>query len=181
MASAFGHAFLAIASGNVLNKKLHTAKLWVLGIACSIIPDFDVIAFKFGIPYEHMFGHRGFTHSIFFGLLLSYIVVITFYKKSNLNSNSWWILFAYFSFCTVSHGMLDAMTTGGRGVAFFAPFSEERYFFPFRMIKVSPMSISRFFSPRAWKILASEALWIGIPCLILILVTLISRRFRSSN
>nr|HRC76832.1 rhodanese-like domain-containing protein [Kouleothrix sp.] len=32
------------------------------------------------------------------------------------------------------HGVLDAMTDGGLGVAFFAPFSATRYFFPFRPI-----------------------------------------------
>ena len=146
MASAFGHAFLAFATGNTLKKEFRSAKFWILGITCSVIPDLDVIAFKFGIHYEHMFGHRGFTHSIFFGFLLAYIVTRSFYNKNGLSSNAWWTLFAYFSFCGISHGMLDAMTTGGRGVAFFAPFSDERYFFPWRMIKVSPMSISRFFS-----------------------------------
>jgi hypothetical protein len=31
---------------------------------------------------------------------------------------------------TASHGILDAFTDGGRGIAFFAPFGTERYFFP---------------------------------------------------
>jgi inner membrane protein len=177
VASAFGHAFLAYASGNVLEKKFRSAKFWLLGIMCSVLPDFDVIAFNFGIPYEHMFGHRGITHSIVFGFLLAFVVLKGFYRKEKFKGNEWWILFAYFSFCTISHGMLDAMTMGGRGVAFFAPFSDERYFFPWRMIKVSPMSISRFFSPRAWKILANEAIWIGIPCVVLLFSTFLVRKF----
>ena len=48
------------------------------------------------------------------------------------------------------------MTSGGGGVAFFAPFVNERYFFPWRPILVSPMSIRRFFSARGVAILASE-------------------------
>jgi hypothetical protein len=40
------------------------------------------------------------------------------------------MLIAHFSFVTASHGMLDAMTDGGLGVAFFAPFDNARYFFP---------------------------------------------------
>lgn len=181
MASAFGHALLAYASSTTLSKVLRSKKVWVLGIICAVIPDLDVIAFNFNIPYEHMFGHRGFTHSIFFGFLLAYLVMRGFYRNNQLDTKGWWILFLYFSFCTISHGMLDAMTTGGRGVAFFAPFSDERYFFPWRMIRVSPMSISRFFTGRAFRILSSEAVWIGIPCMVLILTTLITRKIRTDK
>jgi hypothetical protein len=41
----------------------------------------------------------------------------------------------YFFVVTASHGALDAMTDGGLGIAFFAPFDNTRYFFPFRPIK----------------------------------------------
>ena len=37
-----------------------------------------------------------------------------------------------------SHGLLDAFTDGGLGVAFFAPFDSTRYFFPVTPIEVSP-------------------------------------------
>jgi inner membrane protein len=59
-----------------------------------------------------------------------------------------------------SHGLLDAMTTGGLGVAFFAPFSAERYFFPWRPILVSPIGIERFLSPRGAAVLMSELQWV---------------------
>ena len=45
--------------------------LVLLGAACSIIPDLDVIGFKFGIRYGDMLGHRGLTHSIFFAAVLA--------------------------------------------------------------------------------------------------------------
>nr|WP_317191512.1 metal-dependent hydrolase [Hymenobacter negativus] len=69
---------------------------------------------------------------------------------------------------TASHGLLDAMTTGGLGVAFFSPWHPERYFFPFRPIKVSPLSIRGFFGAKGLRVLASEALWVGLPCLLLL-------------
>ena len=47
---------------------------------------------------------------------------------------------------TASHGVLDAMTDGGSGVAFLAPFDDTRYFLPWRPIPVSPIGVSRFFS-----------------------------------
>ena len=38
----------------------------------------------------------------------------------------------YLFLSTASHGVLDALTDGGLGVAFFSPFDQTRYFFPFR-------------------------------------------------
>ena len=43
MASAFGHAFSAIALGTTFSKSLTNWKFWALGIICSILPDADVI------------------------------------------------------------------------------------------------------------------------------------------
>ncbi|WP_210516122.1 hypothetical protein [Hymenobacter terricola] len=58
------------------------------------------------------------------------------------------------------------MTTGGLGVAFFSPWDLKRYFFSLRPIKVSPISIRAFFSGRGLRVLASEGLWVGLPCLL---------------
>ena len=63
-----------------------------------------------------------------------------------------------------SHGALDALTTGGLGVAFFSPWDLERYFFSFRPIRVSPLGIKAFFSSRGLRVLASEFWWVGLPC-----------------
>ena len=79
-------------------------------------------------------------------------------------------LFLYFFFCTVSHGVLDAMTDGGLGVAFFSPFDTTRYFFPARPVLVSPIGIGEFFSEYGVRVLASEAVWIGLPSLVLFLL-----------
>ncbi len=39
---------------------------------CTEIPDLDAIGFWLGVPYKSFFGHRGFTHSIAFAVLLSW-------------------------------------------------------------------------------------------------------------
>ena len=78
---------------------------------------------------------------------------------------------------TASHGMLDAMTDGGRGIAFFAPFDDTRYFLPFRPIKVSPIGIA-FLSTRGLTVLWSEFLWVWIPATIIAGATLLIRRLR---
>ena len=84
--------------------------------------------------------------------------------------------FAFLFVCTMSHGVLDAMTNGGLGVAFFAPFHNERYFFPWTPIRVSPIGVG-FFSARGLATLRSELLWVWGPCVIAaILGRVVSRR-----
>lgn len=38
-------------------------------------PDLDVVGNWMGIPYEHMLGHRGLTHSLPFAAIMSALVV----------------------------------------------------------------------------------------------------------
>jgi inner membrane protein len=88
-------------------------------------------------------------------------------------------LFLYFFLCTASHGVLDAMTNGGLGVAFFSPFDTTRYFFPLRPVLVSPIGVSEFFSEYGVWILASEAIWIWLPSCLAFLVLRVVQRLRS--
>ena len=78
MASAFGHALTSIAIGSSYSKQVNTWKFFFLGVFCSIIPDADVIAFQFGIPYDSFWGHRGFTHSIVFAILFGIMISAVF-------------------------------------------------------------------------------------------------------
>ena len=175
MASAFGHALASYAIGKSYSKQIVTRKFILLGIICSILPDADVLAFTFEIPYEHMLGHRGFTHSILFALILAVGLTALFYRSALFNLNGIKYI-SYFFLCTISHAILDAMTTGGLGVGFLIPWDEARYFFPFRPIKVSPIGIERFFSEWGLRVLLNELLWIGIPSILYIAVLSILRR-----
>ena len=56
------------------------------------------------------------------------------------------------------------MTTGGLGTAFFNPWDLKRCFFSLRPIRVSPIGIKAFFDGRGLRVLASEARWVGLPC-----------------
>ena len=89
-------------------------------------------------------------------------------------------LAAYFFLVTASHGVLDALTNGGLGVAFFAPFSGARYFFPFRPVEVSPIGLSSFFSEWGLAVIESELLWVWLPASLLVAFVLIFRRLRGA-
>jgi inner membrane protein len=77
--------------------------------------------------------------------------------------------------------VLDAMTSGGLGVAFFSPFDTSRYFLPWRPILVSPISAGRFFSHRAYAIMASEFVWVWIPAALISAAVLLLRRSRTTG
>ncbi len=57
------------------------------------------------------------------------------------------------------------LTNGGLGVELFWPFSEQRLFSAWRVIEVSPLSLSRVFSGRGVVVLQSELLWVWLPAL----------------
>ncbi len=166
MASAFGHAIM----GYTISKLGKTSSRLLMGIAIvtSIFPDADIILHNMGVNYDSPFGHRGFTHSIFFALIWSGFMLLIFKKIRH------WASYLIIFFSAISHGLIDAMTTGGKGIGFFIPFLNDRFFLPdfMRCIKVSPMSIERFFNnpERAFKILLSEFYWIFIPCIIVLIL-----------
>ncbi len=64
--------------------------------------------------------------------------------------------------CAASHPLLDAMTSGGLGVALAWPWSEQRFFAPWRPIRVSPFA-PQFFSARGIATLFSELRWVWLP------------------
>ena len=178
MASAFGHAALAIGAGKLFHP-VNTTKLITIGVICSILPDIDVLAFRWGIPYEHWLGHRGFTHSIGFALGLSLLITTLCFRAASRKATL--LIFLYIFFCTISHAILDGMTTGGRGVGYFIPFDNERYFLPWRMIRVSPLGIQNFFSSWGMRVIQSELVWIGIPSLALWIIGYLSNRHKKTH
>jgi inner membrane protein len=131
-----------------------------------VIPDVDVIGFSFGIRYGDFIGHRGFTHSLLFAALLAGAATLLAFPR-NLAAANRYSLWAYLFLATANHGLLDAMTDGGLGRAFFAPFDNTRYFLPWTPIRVSPIGIERFFSSRGLTVLQSELLWIWLPAALL--------------
>lgn len=85
---------------------------------------------------------------------------------------------AFFIFATASHGLLDAFTTGGLGVAFFAPFENGRYFFPVTPIEVSPIGLRAFFDARGWEVVQNEFVWIWVPSSVVAGSAIVMARWR---
>jgi len=138
-----------------------------------MLPDADVIGLSVGIPYGDLFGHRGFTHSLFFAGLVALAVTSLFWNKAAVRDLL--RVFVCIFAATASHGILDALTNGGLGVAFFAPFDSARYFFPARPILVSPIGVGAFLSQRGLSVLLSEMLWVWPPSIAVFLIARFAR------
>ena len=173
MASIFGHSIVGVTIAKIFKSK-QTKWLLLLAVISTIIPDADVLTFSFGIPYSHPFGHRGFTHSILFAIIWAILLMRFFGKKDRV------VWFTVIFLSTISHGVLDAMTSGGRGIGFFIPFNNERFFFPFREIIVSPIGIKKFFSEWGLQVIYSEIKYIFVPCLIILLFLNIKNKYFQS-
>ena len=132
-----------------------------------------------GIPYEHVWGHRGMTHSLVFAVVVGVIVPKCAFPTLPCWNVRYGRMVIYFGFVTMSHGLLDACTDGGLGIAFFAPFDATRYFFPWRPITVSPIGLTQLFSSWGFSVLLSELVWIGIPVVFWLLGQRVMRRKRA--
>lgn len=148
-----------------------------LGAFAAVVPDFDVAGFRFGIAYGDLLGHRGLTHSLAFAVALGAFGAVAWSRARRSRFHAW----LYLALATASHGLFDALTDGGLGVALLAPFTNERFFFPWQPIAVSPLGLTRILSARGLEVLASELIWVGLPALVVALIGGVVTRTRVSE
>jgi inner membrane protein len=172
MPSVLSHPAVPLALAAAAGRRAVPARLAVFGCAASVLPDADALGYWAGVPYDAPLGHRGFTHSFCFAGLTALAAAACARRLGVPRRTAFLVVFLAAS----SHGVLDAMTTGGMGVAFFSPFSNARHFLPWRVIAVSPIGVGRFFSERGARILASELAWIWAPCAALAAAGILARR-----
>ena len=163
MATIITHAIAAVAIGSAFSPRVVPRLVWVSGGVCAMIPDLDICGMAFDSKYADFWGHRGFTHSICFAAILALCFTYTIlFRRENKPMIAFYLFLA-----TASHGVLDAMTNGGLGIAFFSPFENSRYFFPFTPLQVSEIGLD-FYQFSAIKVLLIEALWVWLPSTIMI-------------
>ncbi|OCK49231.1 hypothetical protein BA766_04430 [Stenotrophomonas maltophilia] len=171
MPSIITHAAVPLALWYAADRGRIPPRLLVAGVVAAMLPDADVLAFALHIPYADAFGHRGASHSLLFACVLATLAaVLAFFGSSRPWSavpcqprlaptlQAATLVFV----CAASHPLLDAMTSGGLGVALAWPWSEQRFFAPWRPIRVSPFA-PQFFSARGVATLLSELRWVWLP------------------
>ena len=152
---SIGHLAVGLAAARVRRAPAALGKWpWTVAlILLSFLPDADVLAFRFGIPYGAPFGHRGAFHSPAFAPLVG-LALWALAKALGMRALPIALTGAL---VLASHGLLDALTDGGKGVALVWPFGNERYFAPWRPIPVAPIG-ARILSSSGLELMAREAL-----------------------
>jgi inner membrane protein len=158
MPTILAHAAVPLAIGLGAGSRAVSPRLLVAGIAAAMSPDLDAIGLHLGVAYSDIAGHRGLTHSLAFAVLLAIAAAAVAGPLRAARGRA----FAFVLACAASHGLLDMMTTGGLGVAWFWPFSDARLFLPWRVIQVSPLTLQRLLGPTGRAVMVSElrAVWL---------------------
>lgn len=175
MPSIISHAAAAASLSIAFAPNQAPVRFWPIAIASAMLPDADSILFLLRIPHSQSLDHRGFFHSPFLGLMISFLWMGLFFRDQPFFSSRWFHYFFFFFFVWTSHALLDALTNGGSGVAFFSPFSSRRYFFPWTPILVSPLRVKSFFSAWGWAVLKNELVRIWLPGTALVILSRIVR------
>ena len=105
------------------------------------------------------------------------MIWMEFIKVQTARSNVTEMLRNFVEECKQCHGLLDAMTNGGRGIALLSPVSNQRYFLPWTPIEVSPLGVRGFFNARGLAVMQSEIVWIWLPAACMLIVGWVMRRF----
>jgi inner membrane protein len=83
---------------------------------------------------------------------LSIFIVGIFFHNIEIFSKQWFFYFVFFFLLSASHGILDAFTNGGLGIALLAPFDI---------------------------VIKNEILWIWLPSLLIVIISTLIRAVMS--
>ena len=170
------HAVVGAALAQVGPRCVPRGRLTLALVVLAVFPDLDVVAFHLGIPYSHWLGHRGLSHSLLFAVCVAAIVARFEFRQAPPGTRDGWCVFGLCTLAIASHGLLDAFTNGGLGVAFFLPLTTNRYFFPFRPLEVSPIGVENFLRGPAFAVFASEILYLWFPIVAALALLRVSSR-----
>ena len=156
MPTVFSHAAIGFLAAKVAAEATApNTRIVAAAMALAALPDADAL-FISVIPYNSPLGHRGLTHSLVFAAAVGLLVAALFSKIGWARPHSFAALALLFALVIASHGFFDAMTDGGLGVAFFAPFTNDRYFLPWRPIPVAPLSFAGLMTARGLRVIGWE-------------------------
>jgi inner membrane protein len=129
-----------------------------LAAFCAVAPDLDLIGWPLGMSPFALLGHRGLSHSIAFAVVLGAIAAMALLPDVTRRERA--AAAAALILATGTHSVLDALTTyAPTGPAFWAPFSNHRYRFPWMPLTGAGGFKTDF---------GQEALYVCLPALVLI-------------
>lgn len=169
MPTIITHAIVPLTLAGIAGRRRIAPAVAMGGALLAMVPDADVLGFRFGVAYADNWGHRGATHSLAIALVLAGFVAAVMPAARHR------LALAYLFLAAASHGLLDMLTDGGLGVALFWPVEVARHFFDWTPIRVSPIGAG-FFSARGLETVWSELAWVWFPCAALFLLAKMAQK-----
>lgn len=145
------HIAIGACIGEAFFEKGFGKKAMIWGALAQSIPDIDFIASFWMNTSENLLAHRGFTHSIIFSIIIIPVFAVIaerIHRPHDISYKKW---FLFFAAAILPHILIDGFNN--YGVAWFEPFSHQR--FSFNTIYVA----DPFFS-----------IWPGVALLMLVLL-----------
>lgn len=152
MPTPISHAAVGFAIGAWTAPAPPTTRVCALAAACAALPDIDVL-WSSGLPESSPFAHRALTHSLAFAVVATILIASVAFRQRRAR------LGLTLGLALLSHSCLDALSTYSLGIAFLAPFSEQRFRFPWTPLgRPEDMIVSQ---------LVIESLLVLLPALLL--------------
>ena len=121
------HIAIGACLGEAFAGKTVGRKVMLWGVLAQSIPDIDFIASFWMSTPDNLLAHRGFTHSLLFGALITPVMAFLaerWHRPHNISLQRW---MAFFGTVIFVHIFLDAFNN--YGVGWFEPFSHYRISF----------------------------------------------------
>jgi inner membrane protein len=123
------HAAVGFAVAAWSQPKVPTRRACIVAAACAALPDIDVIGWPLHVSNASLFGHRAITHSLAFAVVAALVATSAFFR-ANEGAPGRARIALTLGLALATHSCLDALSTYSLGVEFFAPFSQQRFRFP---------------------------------------------------
>jgi len=164
--SFLGHALAGYAISSAFHRGRPGRGDAALTVVCAVAPDLDWFT-GFLDPLDRLgLSHRGLLHSLPAAAFITALAMVLARRDRLREGKAWACLGA----AVFSHGLLDAFTFGGTGVAFLEPFTNVHFVSAWQPIFVSPIPLSGRLTDWLFFSLGTELVWIGIPAFLAILL-----------
>lgn len=122
--------------------------------ALAMLPDLDVAWVAMGVADHGLGGHRGFTHTLAFAVLLGLLAA----WWAVLRGRGAWRAALFVTSAVASHGVLDALTFDSRGLMLLWPLTDAKIAFDWRPIPSAPTGLA-FIGSRGVEVAIVELLF----------------------
>jgi inner membrane protein len=127
------HAAVGFAIAAWTQQRPPTKRVCLVAAACAVLPDIDY----YGWPLAH----RSLTHSLAFAIAAAAAATFIFFRSPQWSRQRARVAVSL-AVAALSHGFLDALSSYSYGVGFFAPFTQQRYRFPWTPLGSSTGSLA---------------------------------------